>query len=87
MNLRPLKFLSILLYPFSNTGHPLIILLQEKTLTVQTMMAQTLNGYTFSSLTTGQVGIALNGEWYQPQTNSTEDEAASEMGMQFVVSN
>ena len=50
-------------------------------------MAQTLNGYTFSSLTTGQVGIALNGEWYQPQTNSTEDEAASEMGMQFVVSN
>jgi lactase-phlorizin hydrolase len=33
----------------------------------------------------GQVGIALNGEWYQPQTNSTEDKAAAEMGMQFVL--
>jgi hypothetical protein len=43
--------------------------------------------YSFSSLFTGQVGIALNGEWYQPQTNSTEDKAAAEMGMQFVVGN
>jgi hypothetical protein len=41
----------------------------------------------FSSLFTGQVGIALNGEWYQPQTNTIEDNAAAEMGMQFVVSN
>jgi hypothetical protein len=51
------------------------------------MMASTLNWYSFSSLFTGQVGIALNGEWYQPQTNSTEDRVAAEMGMQFVVSN
>jgi hypothetical protein len=51
------------------------------------MMAPTLILYSFSCLFTGQVGIALNGEWYQPQTNSTEDKAAAELGMQFVVGN
>ena len=80
-------FLSILLYPFSNTGISLIILLQEKAHTVQTVMALTLILYSFSSFFAGQVGIALNGEWYQPRTNSAEDKAAAEMGMQFVVSN
>jgi hypothetical protein len=47
----------------------------------------TLNLYSFSNLFTGQVGIALNGEWYEPQTDSAEDKGAAEMAMQFVVSN
>jgi hypothetical protein len=50
------------------------------------MMAPTLIFYSFLSLFTGKLSIALNGEWYQPQTNSTEDKEAAEMGMQFVVS-
>lgn len=87
MSLRPLTLLSTLLHPFSNTGISLITLLQEKARAVWIMMAPTVILYSFSSLFTGQVGIALNGEWYQPQTNSTEDKAAAELGMQFVVSN
>ena len=51
------------------------------------MLALTLILYSFTSPFAGQVGIALNGEWYEPQTNSTLDEAAAEMGLQFVVSN
>jgi beta-glucosidase/6-phospho-beta-glucosidase/beta-galactosidase len=34
----------------------------------------------------GKVGIALNGEWYEPTTDSQEDKQAAEMAMQFVVS-
>jgi hypothetical protein len=36
-------------------------------------------------LFTGRVGIALNGEWYEPLTDSKENKAAAEMAMQFVV--
>jgi hypothetical protein len=32
------------------------------------------------------VGIVLNGEWYEPKTDSQEDKLAAEMAMQFVVS-
>jgi hypothetical protein len=32
------------------------------------------------------VGIALNGEWYEPKTDSEGDKQAAEMAMQFVVS-
>jgi hypothetical protein len=37
-------------------------------------------------LLTGKVGIALNGEWYEPQTDSQEDKQSAELAMQFVVS-
>lgn len=33
----------------------------------------------------GKVGITLNGEWYEPKTDSQEDKQAAEMAMQFVL--
>jgi hypothetical protein len=43
-------------------------------------------GIWFHPFLTGKVGIALNGEWYEPKTHSQEDKQAAEMAMQFVVS-
>ncbi|PNF23684.1 Myrosinase 1 [Cryptotermes secundus] len=39
----------------------------------------------FRSKQRGKVGITLNGEWYEPKTDSQEDKQATEMAMQFVL--
>ncbi|XP_021938454.1 myrosinase 1-like isoform X2 [Zootermopsis nevadensis] len=38
----------------------------------------------FRSTQGGQVGLALNGEWYEPQSTSEEDKRAARTAMQFV---
>ncbi|KAJ4444306.1 hypothetical protein ANN_06098, partial [Periplaneta americana] len=39
----------------------------------------------FRSKQNGKVGISLNAEWYEPESNSTSDQQAAELGMQFVL--